>query len=112
MPNKFATLSDFLSGMSWLGLLFGSGSDQYSSQARALSELDIEQLVSRANILTLTTQEQHLIHTAILRVRGDDGFVSLRQIDQTLQKLVSQGKISKHDHWAVRDAFKHFFTRQ
>lgn len=112
IAHKFANLSDFLSGMGFMNFLFGSGADQYSSQPRALSELDIHHLVSRAHISTLTDAEQHIIHEAILQVRGNDGFVSLRQIDQALQRLVTQNKISKNDHWAVRDAFKHFFTQQ
>ncbi len=98
--------------MGLLGFLFGSGSDAYSTQARNLSEYEVHHLVSRAHITTLTAEEQHVIHDAILRARGGDGFVSMRQIDLALQHLVSQGKISKNDHWAVRAAFKHFFAKQ
>lgn len=112
IPNKFANLSDFLSGMGWFNFLFGAGSDQFSSQARALSELEIHHLVSRAHFNSLSASDQQAIYEAILHVRGGDGFVSLRQIDQALQRLVTQGKISKNDHWAVRDAFKNFFTQQ
>ncbi len=98
--------------MGFWSFLFGTASDQYSSQPRALSELDVHHLVSRAHLVTLTAEEQHLISESILQTRGSDGFVSMRQIDQTLQHLVTQGKISKNDHWAVRDAFKYFFTQQ
>ena len=112
MPNKFANLSDFLRGMGWFDFVFGSGSKQPSSQSRAISEDEVRDLVSRARITTLTATEQRDIQETILQVRGGDCFVSLYQIDQALQRLVSQGKFSKNDHWGVRDAFKHFFTKQ
>jgi len=98
--------------MGFWAFLFGQGVNQLSTQPRALSEEEIRELVSRSRILTLVEAEKRLIQETILQVRGNDGFVSLRQIDQALQKLVTQGKISKNDHWAVRDAFKHFFTQQ
>lgn len=98
--------------MGLLGFIFGSGSGQLSSQSRTLTEEEVRDLVSQTRIGTLTATEQKLVHETILHARGNDGFVSLRQIDLALQRLVTQKKISKNDHWAVRDAFKHFFAKQ
>jgi hypothetical protein len=89
---------------------FSSSSDKYSNKEKRFSEYDIKKLVSSVRIKTLDQNEEKLVEETILKKRGNDGKISLRQIDQSLRELETRKKISKFDKKALMQIFINYFS--
>lgn len=71
-----------------------------------VSKQDIQSIVTRSSIYGLKGDEEVEIEAAILRARGSDEWISLFEIDEALQLLEREGRISKFDRKHVMDSFE------
>ena len=94
--------------MGFLKFIFGSTKTSYSS-LYLVSKAQVENLVTKAGILTLTQDEKEDVHRALLKARIGGSKLSLKIIDEVLIKLRSSRKISDNDRKGVLKKFeKHF----
>lgn len=97
--------------MSLIGDLFGYGSGQSIDQ-QSLSLQEIRSVVSRSQAPTVTAQEQKDIQEAIDKARRGNGKISMKQIEDALNKLRQKGKISIHDQNRVVTLFERHFSKR
>lgn len=96
--------------MSWFDAIFG-GPD-LSKDQWLISRDEIQVLVSRVKVSSLTREEEVSIERAIDEGREGDGRISLFQIDLILKKLENIGKISENDRAAINTIFKKYFSQR
>lgn len=92
--------------MSFFNSLLGLKS--YSSYQFLLSREEIDDLVARSAISSLTLDEEKIVENAIDARRLGDGRISMVQIDETLRSLENQGKISRNDRECLLKIFDRF----
>jgi len=100
--------------MGFFSFLFGTGSanTSLSQKEHYLTKLEIQQLVSRVKVNTLSNGEESLVEETIDTRRRGDGKISLYQIYEALRKLQNLNKISKFDRQGLMRVFGEFFTRK
>lgn len=92
--------------MSFLDIFLGLKG--YSSYQFLLSREEIDDLLSRSNIPSLTRDEEHTVEESLDKRRLGDGRISMQQIDETLRHLENQGKISINDRESLLKIFDRF----
>ncbi|EKD67543.1 MAG: hypothetical protein ACD_48C00348G0001 [uncultured bacterium] len=93
--------------MKFFEYIFGSNGS-YSSDMKSLSREQIHLFVSQYQIQTLSIHEEKAIEDALDHAR-QQGKISLRKIDSTLQSLVSTRTISINDKQGVFAVFRQYF---
>ncbi len=96
--------------MSWFSAMFGDNS--LSKEQRMLSRDEIQDLVSRSVVSSLSREEEISIEEAIDTRRLGDGQISLFQIYEALKNLENKGQISEHDRAAVVRIFTKYFDKR
>lgn len=98
--------------MSFFGYLFGSSSDKYSREPRALPEQTLYGLVSRTAVPSIDRREEPIIEKALKDARDSSGMISLYRIDQVLGSLVSRRKITPPDKAGLMKIFVRHFEKK
>ena len=90
-----------------MGLFFNT--NKYDTKECYFSKEEIKRLVSSYKIKSLDSEEESLVEDLVITRRGNDGKISLYQIDEVLKKMMDQNKISKYDRSALMQSFERFF---
>ncbi len=99
--------------MGLFSTIFGSvAGSQYSDHEQTFSEGEIKKLVSAANVISLSKNDETEVEQAIMARRRGDGKISLRQIYQVLTKLKDNYKISHEDKASLMKVFGEYFKNK
>lgn len=91
--------------------MFGLDKTSLSNNQKQLSNPDIERIVSRSHIRSLTQAEKQAVIQAIRSARDSRGRVSIQKIDDALAGLMRKGTISDIDKAAVLKRCKTHFEK-
>lgn len=80
-----------------MGLFFSGPSDKYSQEEKYITEDTIQKLVSTLHVRSLDQSEERLVEGELLKKRGSDGKISMRQVYDVLNRLEDAHKISPTD---------------
>ena len=86
--------------------------NKYSTKEHYLSSQEIKRLVSTTSVRSLDGAEENIVEGLVIARRGNDGKISLSQIDEVLKKLKNQSRISKYDRIALMQIFKSYFENK
>jgi len=77
-----------------------------------LSREEINDIVARSAISSLTSNEEKIVEQAIEARRLGDGRISLAQIDETLRRLEREKQISENDRNALMRLFEQYTQKK
>jgi len=95
-----------------MGLFFSSPEDKYSSKEIFIAEKTIRDMVSRSKVRTMDGKEEKLVEDALIKRRGSDTTMSMRQVYRVLRDLKESNKISKFDLQGLVGIFEEYFVSQ
>lgn len=100
--------------MGFFSFLFGTGTrkPRYDQTERPLSHEMIRKLVSRIRVKSLDAKEEKIVEEALIKRKGNDGKISLFQVDDVLAQLQRTRQISEFDRKGVMRDIERYFEEQ
>lgn len=88
----------------------GQAAYAYSAEERQISEATIKQIVSSVRVRSLDSKEEKLVEEALIKRRGRDGRLSMRQAYEALISLEGSRKISQYDREGILKQLEQHLT--